>query len=179
MKNKKSYLLLFLIICISTISACNNYHIDVLEGEPTLESEEEKVSHLSLIEGNRKKTQYETLSKATNVSMEIVEDSITPTGFNIVYKNNSGKNIIFKDDFIIETRLEEDWYELPMLTRDYDFRDAGCKMPYNQSKELSADWKKLYGDLKTGEYRIIKEVIDLSDPNSYNKEYFAAEFEIH
>lgn len=110
--------------------------------------------------------------------MEIVEDSITPTGFNIIFENKSGKNIIFKDDFIIETRVEEDWYELPMLTSDYDFSDVGCKMPYNQSKELSADWKNLYGDLKTGEYRIVKEVIDLSDFNSYNKECIVAEFEI-
>ena len=66
--------------------------------------------------------------------MEIVEDSITPTGFNIIFENSSGKNIVFEDNFIIETRLEEEWYELPMLTNDYDFSDAACKMPYNQSK---------------------------------------------
>lgn len=178
MGKKKNYLLISMIICILVLSACNNYHTDVLELEQASDSEEELKAQLSLRKENWEKTQFETISNLTNVSMEIVEDSITPTGLTIVFENKSDKNIVFEDNFIIEARVEEDWYQLPMLISDYDFSSVGCKMPYKQSKELSADWKNLYGDLETGEYRILKEVIDLSESNSNNKECLAAEFKI-
>lgn len=178
MRKKKDCLLRFLAISILVLSACNNYHTDVLELEQTLDSEEEFKYQLSLIKENWEKTQIETLSDSADVSMEIAEGSITPTGFTIIFENNSDKSIIFEDDFIIETRVEEEWYQLPMLISDYDFSSVGCKMPYKQSKELSADWKNLYGDLERGEYRILKEVTDLSEPNNYNKECLAVEFKI-
>ncbi len=178
MEKKKICLVISISICILFLSACNNYPMDVLELEEASDYDEDLKGQEHLLEGNFEKTKLEDLSDLKDISMEVVEDSITPTGFKIVFENSSNKNIVFEDNFIIETRVEEEWYELPMLTNDYDFNDAACKMPYNQSKEISANWERLYGVLETGEYRILKEVMDLDDFNTYNKEYLVAEFKI-
>lgn len=103
-------------------------------------------------EGNNK----ETLDK---VSMAIKEGNLT--GATVVIKNESNKELTSGEWFRID-KLDDNgqWREVKSVNDEYGFIEIGWIINKNGEFEDKIDWSQLYGELKKGNYRIVKEVYD-------------------
>ncbi|NLJ90620.1 MAG: hypothetical protein GX323_06940 [Clostridiales bacterium] len=137
---------------------------------------EEEVKKFDI--GKLEKTKHTELNILDGVTMEVKEGSISPSGLTIVFTNTLDKEFIYGQYFLIETKIDGDWYELPLIIDNYGFDDIGYILSPNGQSEWNTDWEWLYGSLANGEYRIIKDIIDSKEPGDYDVFYMAAEFVI-
>lgn len=91
------------------------------------------------------------------VSMSIKEGTLTSA--TIVIKNASNKELTSGEWFRID-RLEDNgvWAKVKCINDDYVFNLIGWIIKPRGEFEDKIDWAKLYGKLKKGNYRIVKEV---------------------
>jgi len=126
-----------------------------------------------------KPTKYEVVNNLEGVNMSIKEGTISPTGLTLVLKNDSESQCIYGEFFILEKKLNEKWYEVPVIIEgDYGFRSIGYELSPGDSKEWKVDWNWLYGSLDKGEYRIVKDILDFRGTGDYDTYYLAVEFTI-
>ena len=62
--------------------------------------------------------------------------------------------------------------------RKYVFHAIGYHIDENNTLEMKADWKWLYGELFSGEYRLVKEVVITKDNSYLGSKYVYVEFVI-
>lgn len=125
-----------------------------------------------------KKSKYTELNKLEGVSMDIEEGTVTPVGLTVIFNNITDKEYIFGQHYLLETKIDGDWYELPTIIDNYGFEDIAFILSPDDQAEWSTDWEWLYGSLEPGEYRIIKDIIDFRDTGDFDELYMAAEFTI-
>lgn len=106
------------------------------------------------------------------VSMSIKEGTLTSA--TIVIKNTSNRELTSGEWFRID-KLEDngEWKEVKVISDNYGFIAIGWVINKKGEFEDKVDWSKLYGKLKKGNYRIVKEVYD-----NGNKIELYAEFSI-
>lgn len=123
-------------------------------------------------------TQYYMVNNFDGISMNIKEGSVSSTKLTVIFDNNSDKQGMYSDDFLLESKIKGDWYQVPTIIDEYGFHDIGYELPPSGNKELTIDWDWLYGSLDTGEYRIIKKILDFRDTGDHDEYYLAAQFTI-
>lgn len=123
-------------------------------------------------------TQYDTVNNFDGVSMNIKEGSVYPTGLTVIFENNSDKQCVYSDDFLIEKKIKGSWYQVPIIIDEYGFNGIGYELAPSANEEFTIDWNWLYGDLDTGEYRIVKKILDFRDTGDFDEYNLAAEFTI-
>lgn len=125
-------------------------------------------------------TTYETVNNFPSVTMTIKKASVSSTGLTIEFKNNSGNQCIYGEYFLLEKKINERWYQVPVSIDDnYAFHDIGYNLDSMNDGEWKIDWNWLYGSLDTGEYRIVKDIVDFRNTGNYDKYYLTAEFTVH
>ena len=113
-----------------------------------------------------------------DVTMDIVEESITPSGLTVIISNNAKIDICggIADDFLIEKLENDEWSPLVEIgdrsnnTETYIFQG---------NRELNIYWSDIYGSLTPGTYRISKcFYLDTVDDASSSNDgfYLIAEF---
>lgn len=118
-------------------------------------------------------TTFESINNLTDVDMTIVEGSVSPTGLTVNFKNNSGNPYTFGDFFILEKKINDMWYQVPVTVEgDYGFHSIGYSLGAEDSRDFEVDWSWLYGSLEAGEYRIVKDI--LPDSSESTKNYYLA-----
>ncbi len=187
---KGKHLLLFLMLCLGTLYGCRDTGTSVLELEFPTDSNTGEDSHSEFIKTNWQASKYETFSdiidvtnnnRVTNsnsVTMEIKEDLFSPIGATLVFQNDSNKQMMFNEAYILETKVDNIWYEIPVLVDKSFSRKGGYELALGQSKEFEVDWQDLYGELKPGAYRIIKDLVGFRGKTNYEKDYMECEFDI-
>lgn len=178
MKKKQFLLALVLMLSLVGLCGCGNEGTSVLELEFPTDSNKGEDAHFELIRTNWQATKYEALSDITDVNMAIKKDSSSPVGAILVFENDSNKQIVFGQEYILETRVDNIWYEIPIRPDKPNLSKAGYEVSFGQSKEFEVEWQELYGELKPGVYRIIKDLIDFRTSSNWEKGYMACEFEI-
>lgn len=124
-------------------------------------------------------TDYETVNTLDGVTMTVKEGTLTSTGLTIVYENTSDKNYTYGDPFLLEKKMKDSWYQVPIVLKDgYGFNDIGYDLAASDMSEWPVDWEWLYGSLDTGEYRIVKDILDVRIPGDYDTHHLAVEFSI-
>ena len=108
-----------------------------------------------------------------DVSLEIKEETLTNTGATVIITDTHNPHYTQGTFYRIDKLEYGDWKELSPITDDYAFTDIAMVVGEDNTLEENVDWSKLYGELDTGRYRIVKRVYD----NNVYK-YFVAEFEI-
>ena len=79
-------------------------------------------------------------------------------------KNNSDKECIYGEFFLLEQKFNNSWYEVPVIIDgNYGFNSIGYELSPGDSGEWEIDWDWLYGSLEAGQYRIIKDILDFRD----------------
>ncbi len=124
-----------------------------------------------------KPTMYETVNNLDGVSMIVKEGTVSSTGLTVIYENNSDKQFIYGEYFLLEKKIEGRWYEVPItLDGNYGFNDIGYELSPSDARDWAVDWEWLYGSLGTGDYRIVKDILDFRETGDFARYYLTAEF---
>ncbi|QKY69359.1 immunoglobulin-like domain-containing protein [Lentibacillus sp. CBA3610] len=123
-------------------------------------------------------TQYDTVNNFDGISMIVKEGSISPTALTVIFENTTDKQGVYGEYFSLEKEIEGDWYQVPTILDEYGFNDIGYELTPSEIEEFTIDWDWLYGSLDTGEYRIVKDILDFRGTGDYDKYYLAAQFTI-
>jgi len=101
-----------------------------------------------------KNSDVSTNNTQKDITIRIKQGTLTKSSLVLIIENNSNKNYTYTDEFEIQimknkkwSKIECDdcWFNLPIHTIDP-----------KEKTEIICDWKRMYGDLETGTYRIIK-----------------------
>ncbi len=122
---------------------------------------------------------HSDLNNVQGITMGIKEGTISKGGLTVVFENNSEKEFTYGNYFLLEQEANGDWYEVPVtIEGNYGFEDIGYELKAGKTGDWKADWQWLYGELSSGKYRIIKDVLDFRKTADFDKHYMATEFEI-
>lgn len=124
-------------------------------------------------------TNYETVNNLDGVTMIVKEGTVSSTGLTVIFENNSDKQCIYGEYFLLEKKIGGKWYQVPVtLDGNYGFNDIGYDLDSSDVSEWTVDWDWLYGSLDTGAYRIVKDILDFKKAGDFDKYYLTAEFTI-
>ena len=114
-----------------------------------------------------------------NVTLSLKEGTLTNKGVTLILKNNSKINYSYGEPYYIEQEKEGKWRKLETI-HDMVFNMPAWELETGTSVELSIDWEYGYGQLESGNYRIVKEIFKESTSNINNSVSFNvyAKFEI-
>ncbi|MDE5414257.1 immunoglobulin-like domain-containing protein [Alkalihalobacterium chitinilyticum] len=125
-------------------------------------------------------TIYETVNNLDGVTMIVEDGTVSSTGLTVIVENNSDKQCIYGEYFLLEKKIEGRWYQVPVaLDGEYGFNDIGYDLDSSDVREWAVDWDWLYGSVDPGDYRIVKDILDFRKAGDYDKYYLTAEFTIN
>ena len=92
------------------------------------------------------------------VGFKVLKDTVTPTGltYRITRKAESWN---FGDAFTVERQENGEWAPVPRVESEFEvvFNAIGYELTFpGASKDMTAGWSMLYGELEPGHYRIGK-----------------------
>lgn len=126
-----------------------------------------------------KPTTFDTVNNFDGVAMTVKEGTVSPTGLTLQFKSKSNSDCIYGDYFSLEKKISGAWYQVPVpIEGDYGFNSIGYSLASNGESEWAANWEWLYGSLDTGEYRIVKDILEFRGTGDYNTYYLTAGFEV-
>lgn len=124
-----------------------------------------------------KPSRFSIVNNFDGVSMSI--KSVSSPCLTVAFDNKTIKQCIFGEDFVLEREIGGKWYQVPVaVDGNYGFDAVGLLLEPNGDREWSVDWHWLYGDLKTGDYRIVKSILDFRGPGDFDSYYLTAGFSI-
>ncbi len=110
------------------------------------------------------KNKEEILDGAT---MTIKDGTLTKTGATvIIIDTNKEEEHTYGDSFRIDKKESDKWENLKPIIENYGFNAIGYKVDDNNELEMEINWKWLYGELESGEYRLVKDAA-INKNNSY------------
>lgn len=112
-----------------------------LKNESYKDTEEKKLQNINL-----------------KVSLSLKKDTLTKTSATIIISDISEQENTYGEWFRIDKKTNQFWEELKPIDDNYAFKDIAYKMGENHQLEMNIDWSKLYGELESGEYRLIKDL---------------------
>ncbi|WP_069999945.1 immunoglobulin-like domain-containing protein [Cellulosilyticum sp. I15G10I2] len=169
-------LLVCMVINLILLSGCGNYGNSNLAKEP---EHIRKTADLipSAETTDWKPTTYDTVNNFPDVTMTVKEEMASSTGLIVVFENKSDNQCIYGEHFLLEKKINERWYQVPVvIDGNYGFNDIGYDLASGDTREWTVDWNWLYGSLNTGEYRIVKDILNFRDTGDYDMYYLAAAF---
>ncbi|MDQ0350940.1 hypothetical protein J2R98_000743 [Alkalibacillus filiformis] len=126
--------LFFIAISLTLLSACNS--------EQTPEKEDWEL------------TKYETVNTLDGVTMDVKEETVFSTGLTVKFENNSDKQCIYSEDFLLEMKMDGKWYQAPFIPgASYGFGEPAYELDPSSVSDWAVDWEWLYG-WKSGSWRI-------------------------
>lgn len=111
---------------------------------------------------------------ADDVTMEIMDGTLTKTSATIVITDLSGSDYIYGKNYTIEKYEDELWWVIKPSIKNEITTMESYLVDENNTLTMNINWEKKYGELKMGKYRIVVKVSD-AWPNG---KYTVAEFTI-
>lgn len=120
---------------------------------------------------------YNQFDKGT---MEIVEGTITSTGLTVRFTSTNENETIYGSYYRVEKYEDSGWKEVQQLKLEGElgWTSEAYIVPSNENSDCVINWEWLYGELTTGQYRIIKDIMDFRGTGDYDKYFLADDFEI-
>lgn len=124
-------------------------------------------------------TRYATVNDLSGVTLEIKEETLSATGLTAIVRNESDDELTFGTFYCVEQKINDGWYQVPVVVEgNYGWDAIGYPIAPKSSSEFEAtNWEWLYGSLKSGDYRFIKDGI-IGSGSEIIRYYFAVEFSI-
>lgn len=114
------------------------------------------------------------MNKLDQVVLEIIESTVTLEGLTLRIVNGSVKTIGYNGAFSLEETIDGEWYVVnDVLGGKFEFADVGLGTEPNSTSDIPIDWRGIYGELDSGDYRILFNVGD-----EFDRHDLAAEFHI-
>lgn len=123
----------------------------------------------------------DVLEPSDKVSISIKENTLTNNGATIIIKNNSDDIYVYGPEYIIQTKKDGNWIEVETITGDpLAWNSIAYILKANEEKELNIDWSLGYGELTSGQYRLVKKVFKEEDRPIDDSEikYISVDFKI-
>jgi len=176
---KYQYLFVCMAICLAILSGYgNNGNSNPVVG--TVNTVTETVSNQPAETTDLEPTIHETVNNFKGVIMSVKGGTASPTSLIIAFRNNSSSQCIYGECFWLEKKINGRWYQVPVvIDGNYAFNSIGHNLASGDYVEWAVDWDWLYGNLHTGEYRIVKDILDFRGSGDYVAYYLAAEFTIN
>ena len=109
------------------------------------------------------------------MSMTIKEGTLTNKGVTVIIKDTGEEKETFGEGYRIDIYENNEWKQLEVIIEgNYGWNLIGYLVGENGIREMKVNWQWLYGELKTGHYRLVKSI----SPTPYQYEYFYVEFDI-
>ncbi len=112
------------------------------------------------------------MNKVADVSMTIDKKTLSKTSLDLTIEAPVGS--VFGQWFRIDRRGKNKWEEVKYIGENPRFNELGYVVGETGKLEMTQNWEEIYGSLKRGDYRIVKEVLSDTD----DKQYISAEFTI-
>lgn len=96
---------------------------------------------------------------STNVTMSAVTESCNSKTTSFVMQNNSEKAYTYGPEYTLEEQIDNEWVEIA-LDVPLTWNAVAFSLESQTTTEFVVDWTIGYGELKTGSYRLRKQVID-------------------
>ena len=114
-----------------------------------------------------------------NVFLLVKDGTLTNKGTTLILKNNSNIDYSYGEPYYIEREIDGVWKKVETI-HDVVFNLPAWSIESGKSVEFNIDWEYGYGQLKSGKYRIVKEIFKSSSSNINNSVSFNiyAQFEI-
>ena len=123
-----------------------------------------------------KPTQYKVVNDFEQVSMNVIEDSVSSKELTVIFTNSSNNQGMYSEDFLLEKKIEGDWYQVPTKRIEFGFNDIAFELSPSTKEVLKINWDWLYGSLDKGEYRIVKTFWAASTVGDYEEYFLASQF---
>jgi hypothetical protein len=142
------------------LSGCRNY-VSSISAVETKNTITKTASSKNIDTVKWKPTTFGTVNNFEGVTMTVKEETVSSSKLTLIFKNDSDSQCIYGEDFILEKKLNEKWYQVPVVIKgNYGFNTIGYNLASGETREFTVDWKWLYGSLDKGEYRIVKDILD-------------------
>ncbi|MBM7577835.1 immunoglobulin-like domain-containing protein [Jeotgalibacillus terrae] len=136
-------------------------------------------STINAEEADWEPSEVEEVNTFEGVSMKMKEGSVSSKGATVVIKNDSDREVMYGNAYILEKKVNGEWFEVPITVEgEYGFTAIGYTIAPGSSAEKEMEWDWLYGELNKGEYRILKGINYSVSENSKKRNYLAVEFTI-
>lgn len=106
------------------------------------------------------------------IEMTIEDGSLTNTSATVIIKDLSGYNTIYGSSFKIEKYENGIWKEPEKTGENYAFNSMAYHVDINNTLRMDHDWSHMYKPLKSGKYRLVKDIITTQNT------YISVEFTI-
>lgn len=187
MKNKKNYdsrkkaiiictVIIFILIVIASILIYNKYNNSENENSNkslaynesnviTIQSSDDMTNDGLIIDELKKSETERNISK---VKMTIKDEKVTSEEMKIIIEDENETPYVYDSWFEIEKLENNEWKKIQYL--DSYVSDDMSPMIYEMKDgklEEEVDWKKEYGSLSKGKYKLIKRCMDEDDTYKY------------
>ncbi|MCM1052672.1 MAG: hypothetical protein NC483_01665 [Ruminococcus sp.] len=110
---------------------------------------------------------------AENITMRIKEGTLTDGSTTVIIEdlNLNTKNHIYGISFTLYEKINNEWYYFPTKIDKYGWTLLDYYVNEDNLLEMEADWEWLYGKLKPGEYKLVKDVLfqEENQDNEFNE----------
>lgn len=110
-----------------------------------------------------------------NISVTIKENTLTNTGLTLIVKNNSDQVLYYGNQYEIEIKHKEKWHKINV---ELAFDEPLWELDKHKETEIEINWKNGYGNLPSGEYRLIKKAYFEDKKENKINTYILTEFTI-
>ena len=107
------------------------------------------------------------------ISLSIKENTLTSTSVTLIYNNDSDNAVRYGEDYHIEIKKEGEWH---YINAELVFNTPLWTLDSKSNIELELDWEHSYGELNSGEYRIVKGYSVETGDGTYENYNVAVEF---
>lgn len=153
------------------ITTTEESEITTEETETTTTEESETTAEETEATTTAEDTSRELDATDLDVSMEVMEDTVTPTSAEVQITNNSGYTLLYGAYYSINFWNNDEWEELP-IDENIAFASVGYENAEQQFTE-TIKWKSIYGELPAGTYQIVKNFSaeDYNEVNNIEEDY--------
>jgi len=107
--------------------------------------------------------------------------NVTPEGASLEILNQTDKEILFGDDYELQTWRDGNWYQVDYIIDNWAFEAIGYMTGTDREQDvplcLDVTWSYFHGILPAGRYRITK-TASVQEKDASGKYLLAAEFEV-
>ncbi len=141
---------------------------------------DEELESLEFDSSQKEKNKDKDYNQFDKCTMEVIEKTIKSTGVTVRFSSTNENETTYGSYYRIEKYADGQWKEVDhkKLEGELAWTSEAYIVPSHEYRDCIVDWEWLYGILNTGEYRIIKEIIDFRGTGDYDQYFLAAKFNI-
>lgn len=123
---------------------------------------------------------YVIIPNGEDLGIALSAEDVTPTGCRLIIRQSGGypSGELQTGSWYEIEKLDDGWKPVDTVITNYAWTAIAYLIPKDGKYEAEINWEWLYGELKPGNYRLAKEIMDFRGSGDFDKRIFYAYFEI-